>query len=73
LVDLVEQRLKINAVGKPLALIIPARLAAIQLAECLLAPTMAWLTGEAQCSAEALALALRQTASAILSALIQPR
>jgi AcrR family transcriptional regulator len=73
LVDLVEQRLKINALGKPLALIIPVRLAAIQLAECLLAPTTAWLTGEAQCSAEALALALRQTASATLSALSQPR
>lgn len=69
LVDLIEQRLKIDRADKSASLIIPVRLAAIQLAEGLLAPTAAWLTGDAQCSAEALALALRRTATATISAL----
>ena len=71
LVDLIEQRLKIDRVDKPASLIIPLRLVAIQLAEGLLAPTTAWLIGEAQCSADALALALRRTATATISALSQ--
>jgi AcrR family transcriptional regulator len=71
LVDLIEQRLKIDRVDKHASLIIPLRIAAIQLAEGLLAPTTAWLTGEAQCSADALALALRRTATATISALSQ--
>jgi hypothetical protein len=61
--------LKIDRTDKFASLIIPVRLAAIQLAEGLLAPTAAWLTGDAQCSAEALALALRRTATATISAL----
>jgi AcrR family transcriptional regulator len=69
LVDLIEQRLKIDRADKFASLVIPVRLAAIQLAEGLLAPTAAWLTGDAQCSAEALALALRRTATATISAL----
>ena len=69
LVDLIEQRMKIDGVEKPVSLIVPLRLAAIQLAEGLLAPTTAWLTGEARCSANALALALRRTATATISAL----
>ena len=71
LVDLIEQRLNSDRVDKPAALIIPLRLAAIQLAQGLLAPTTAWLTGEARCSADALALALRRTATATISALSQ--
>lgn len=73
LVDLIEQRLKIDGVDQPVSLIIPLRLASIQLAEGLLAPTTAWLTGEAKCSPETLALALRRTATAIMSALSRPR
>jgi AcrR family transcriptional regulator len=69
LIDLIEQRLKSDGTGKAPSLIVPARLAAIQLAEGLLAPTTAWLTGEAQCSAETLAIALRRTSRATLAAL----
>jgi AcrR family transcriptional regulator len=71
LVGLIEQRMKIDGVDKAVALIIPLRLAAIQLAEGLLAPTTAWLTGEARCSANALALALRRTSTATIAALSQ--
>jgi AcrR family transcriptional regulator len=71
LTGLIEQRLKGDRVGGPNALIIPIRLAAIQLAEALLAPITAWLLGESRCSADALALALRKTASAIIAALSQ--
>jgi AcrR family transcriptional regulator len=73
LVDLIEQRLKADGVAKSVSLIVPLRLASIQLAEGLLAPTMAWLTGEAQCSVDTLALALRRTATATVSALCRPR
>ena len=69
LVELIEERLKIDRAGKPSSLIVPVRLAAIQLAEGLLAPVTAWLLGEVQCSAETLALALRRTTRATLSAL----
>jgi AcrR family transcriptional regulator len=72
LVELIEERLKIDGAGKLSALIVPVRLAAIQLAEGLLAPTTAWLLGEVQCSPEALALALRRTSRATLSALEVP-
>ncbi|HXN15654.1 MAG TPA: TetR/AcrR family transcriptional regulator [Usitatibacter sp.] len=73
LIALIEQRLKVDGVDKPVCLIIPRRLAAIQLAEGLLAPTTAWLTGEEQCPVESLALALRRTATATLSGLSRPR
>jgi AcrR family transcriptional regulator len=72
LVELIEQRLKLDRVDKVAALTIPLRLVAIQLAEGLLAPTTAWLVGEAQCSAGALALALRRTATATVAALGAP-
>jgi AcrR family transcriptional regulator len=71
LVGLIEQRMKIDGVDKAVALIIPLRLAAIQLAEGMLAPTTAWLTGEARCSANVLAEALRRTSTATISALSQ--
>ena len=73
LVDLIERRLVMDGVDKSASLIIPSRLAAIQLAESLLALITAWLTGEAQCSADALALALRRTATATLLGLSRPR
>jgi uncharacterized membrane protein len=43
-------------------------MAATQIAESLLAPVTAWLLGESQCTKEALALVLRQTAMATLQA-----
>jgi AcrR family transcriptional regulator len=68
LVELIEERFKLDRVGSPNPLLIPPRLAAIQIAEGLLAPVTAWLLGESKCTAEALALVLRQTATATLEA-----
>ena len=68
LVELIEERFKLDRVGSPYPLLIPPRLAAIQIAEGLLAPVTAWLLGESKCTAEALAQALRQTAMATLEA-----
>ena len=73
LVGLIEQRFEFDGIGKTGVLLVPARLVAIQLAEGLLGPVTAWLTGEVRCSAEALALALRRTAVATVAALRQPR
>jgi AcrR family transcriptional regulator len=50
-------------------LIMPSRLAAIQLAEMLLAPVAAWLAGEARCGSRTLAIALRRVSVAALEAL----
>lgn len=72
LVELIEERFRQDRVGSPTPLIIPSRMAAIQLAEGLLAPITAWLMGEVQCSARALAQGLRQTATAMLAAQRQP-
>jgi len=72
LVELIEERFKEDRVGSPNSLLIPPRMAATQIAESLLAPVTAWLLGESQCTKEALALALRQTAMAMLQAL-RPR
>jgi hypothetical protein len=69
LVELIEERFKLDRVESPNPLIIPPRLAAIQLAEGLLAPVSAWICGESQCKPEVLAQALRQTATATLQAL----
>lgn len=71
LTRVIEQRFKSDRVGRPNPLIIPAHLAAIQLAEALLAPVTAWLTGESRCSVHALSQALRKTAVAIIGALSQ--
>jgi len=68
LVELIEERFKLDRVGSPHPLLIPPRLAATQIAESLLAPVTAWLMGEVQCKPEALAQALRQTATATLAA-----
>jgi len=67
LVRLIQERLR--AARPRLTLIVPPRLAAIQLAEALFAPLTAWLTGEAECPATHLARALRATCVALLGAL----
>lgn len=69
LVELIEERFRLDRVGSPNPLIVPSRLAATQIAESLLAPITAWLLGEVECSKPALAQALRQTAIATLAAL----
>ena len=66
LADLVEERLR-SAEG---ALALPARLAAIQLAEAALAPVRGWLTAEAPCTAEALAGAICRSGRAMRAALV---
>ncbi|HEY3644198.1 MAG TPA: helix-turn-helix domain-containing protein [Gammaproteobacteria bacterium] len=69
LVDLIEERFKEDRVGSPNPLIVPPRMAAMQIAESLLAPVTAWILGGVDCSKPALAQALRQTATATLAAL----
>jgi AcrR family transcriptional regulator len=69
LVQMIEQRLEDERLIYPYALIIPGRLAAIQLAENMLAPITAWLASAPACTAEQLARSLRQSTVAILSAL----
>lgn len=54
------------------ALIMPPRLAAIQLAEMLLTPVTAWLAGESRCSSATLATALRRVSGAALDAMTLP-
>lgn len=68
LAAMLEERFKQDRVESPNRLLLPRRLAAIQLAEALLAPITAWLLDEVECSPQALAVALRQTAKAILTA-----
>jgi AcrR family transcriptional regulator len=68
LVELIEERFKQDRVESPNPLLIPPQLAATQIAESLLAPITAWVLGEVECSKEALAQALRQTATATLQA-----
>jgi hypothetical protein len=50
-------------------LILPPRLAAVQLAEILLAPVTAWLLGESRCSPDALAAALRRVSIAAVTSM----
>jgi hypothetical protein len=50
-------------------LILPTRLASVQLAEMLLAPVIAWLLGESRCTSAALAASLHRVAGAALQAL----
>jgi len=69
LVELIEERFKEDRVGSPNPLLLPARMAATQIAESLLAPITAWVLGEVECSKLALAQALRRTATATLAAL----
>jgi len=69
LVDLIERNLMSAGYGRRGCLILPVRLAAVQLAEVLLAPVVAWLAGESRCSAEALAQGLRKVARGALASL----
>ena len=55
------------------ALAIPARLAALQLAEAALAPLRGWVTAEAPCTPEALAGAICRCARALRAELAAPR
>jgi hypothetical protein len=73
LIDQVELNLKSSGHSQRGRLILPVRLAAVQLAEILLAPIAAWLTGESRCSAAVLAHALRQVGRGALAALTSPR
>ena len=72
LVDQIERGLKSRGYGKPGRLLLPVRLAAVQLAEILLAPVAAWMAGESRCSAEALARALRRVGRGALASLQCP-
>jgi AcrR family transcriptional regulator len=64
LVALIEQQLRADA-GRRAVLLIPTRLAAIQLAEALFGPLAAWLTSDCACTAARLARGLRQGALAL--------
>lgn len=69
LVTLIEQHLRADTSGRRLTLLIPTRLAAIQLAEALFGPVAAWLTSDCACAASRLAMALRQGALALTETL----
>lgn len=65
----VEEILDDGGLWKRGPLIMPSRLAAILLAEMLLAPVTAWLAGESRCSSQTLAPALRRVGVAALEAM----
>jgi AcrR family transcriptional regulator len=69
LVGLIEKQLTAGGLSRRGALILPVRLAAVQLAEILLAPVIAWLMGESRCTAAVLAASLDRVAAAALAAL----
>lgn len=69
LVRLIEAKLKSLRLARRGQLILPPRLAAVQLAEILLAPIVSWLTGESPCSSQVLASALSRVAQAALHAM----
>ena len=69
LIGQIEHNLKSSGYSRRGRLILPVRLAAVQLAEVLLAPAAAWLTGESSCTAGVLAHALRQIARGTLAAM----
>jgi AcrR family transcriptional regulator len=72
LIDQIEHLLKSDGYAKRGRLILPLRLAAVQLAEVLLAPVAAWLAGESRCTAGVLAAALRQVARGSMASM-RPR
>jgi len=67
LVGLIERRLRIDLNGRRAALILPMRLVAVQAAEMLLGPIVAWLIGESRCSTTTLAVALRRSSMCYLA------
>ena len=72
LVVRIEEELQKNGIPRSGVLLVPRRLAAVQLAEILLAPITAWLMGESRCEARVLAEALRRVARATVAALRTP-
>jgi AcrR family transcriptional regulator len=69
LVAQVERNLNAAGYARRGRLILPVRLAAVQLAELLIAPVIAWLVGESRCSAAVLARALRRVSRGALAAM----
>ena len=55
--------------GRNNRLIVPSRIAALQIADSLLSPVGAWLAGEAHCPATRLACALRASGVSLMNAL----
>jgi AcrR family transcriptional regulator len=72
LVGLIEKQMRAAGLSRRAVLILPMRLAAVQLAETLLAPVIAWLLGESRCSAAVLAASLHRVAAAALAAMRAP-
>jgi AcrR family transcriptional regulator len=72
LTDQVERILDEGGPWKRGPLIMPSRLAAIQLAELLLAPVAAWLAGTSSCDSRTLATALGRVSGAALEAMSLP-
>jgi AcrR family transcriptional regulator len=71
LVLLIEERLKSAGLHRRGSMILPSRLAAIQLTEIMLAPITAWLLGESRCSSETLSLGLRWVSIAAINSMIR--
>jgi AcrR family transcriptional regulator len=69
LTRLIAARLRHAGLHRPGVLILPQRLAAVQLSEMLLAPLTAWLLGDSRCTPVALARALARVGVAALAAL----
>lgn len=69
LIELITHRLKSSGLHRRGAIILPPRLAAIQLTEILLAPVTAWLLGESRCSSVTLAAALRRVSIAAVNSM----
>jgi len=69
LVGLIESRLRADGLARRGAMILPTRLASVQLAELLLAPVTAWLLGESRCTSAVLAVSLHRVAGAALHAM----
>ena len=69
LVGQIERRLRIELNGQKAAMILPLRLVAVQAAEMLLGPVVAWLMGESRCNATTLAVALRRSSKSYLAAM----
>jgi len=69
LVGQIQRRLRIELDGRKSVLILPTRLVAVQMAEMLLAPIVAWLIGESRCNATTLAVGLRRSTVAYLAAM----
>jgi len=69
LVRLIELRLRAAPAARRAKLVMPAPLAAIQLAEALFAPLAAWVTGQSACPPARLAVALRRTTQALMETL----